>query len=382
MLSKNVLSPLDNVTALPMAPPLNVKVVHYDTNHVANPYPEGELPWQVYHTVRNAVFQACRRHGPTGAMGECPISYDQNIDDPYGMEGWQIGDDPCEYFIVDDQYNHEQYLYMEIYATERLSLSWLADVIATLRNYPGWGIGVTNIDKGFLLIFSDKIMVHGPVFARCRSVDSVLKAARRNFGGTRERNTRQVAKQKWRNALDIRSPWACAGIGIVVAILFGVVSIPMGNLRPATVITALAGAIVGLALWAYTHGKAKRRRIVGSWACEIDGQERCIDLQQDEMADVTRHGYVTSMDYSVDWHSRPPTLTLRYLGLPAHDESHQPLEPFDVHEAGKSVSTWTTTYAFRFLSDNELQLAPPGTDFSAPSSANYPVYQRRLRSGT
>ena len=37
-----------------------------------------------------------------------------------------------------------------------------------------------------MLIFSDKVMVTGPVFARCKSIESILKAARRNLGGTRE----------------------------------------------------------------------------------------------------------------------------------------------------------------------------------------------------
>jgi hypothetical protein len=29
-----------------MATSLGIKVIHYDCEHIANPYPKGELPWQ------------------------------------------------------------------------------------------------------------------------------------------------------------------------------------------------------------------------------------------------------------------------------------------------------------------------------------------------
>ena len=96
-----------------MAQSLGVRVVHYDSRHVANPYPKGELPWQVYHTVRNAIFRACRSMGRREQWLNAQFDTIRTWTARYGMEDWPIGDEPCEYFIVDDQYGHEQYLYME-----------------------------------------------------------------------------------------------------------------------------------------------------------------------------------------------------------------------------------------------------------------------------
>jgi hypothetical protein len=309
-------------------------------------------------------------------MAECPVNYDDGIDDPYGMEGWPLGDDPCDYFLVDDQYNHEQYLYLEIYATERLSLSLLVDVVAALRDHPGWGVTVNNIDRGVMLIFSDKVMVTGPVFARCKSIESVLRTARRNLGGTREWEQRQATKRKWRKVLDIRPPWWCVAVGIVVAALFALVFRFFGPARNADLIAVVAGATASLVLWAHFHRRAKRRRIVGEWYCEIGSEKRRIEIAEDQWAMVTAHGYEAAMKRTIDWKGRPPMLTLIYYH-PNRDDSYQPLESFTLRMEGNTVGVWTTAYAFRFLSDDELQLAPPDTNFSAADATRHPVYRRR-----
>lgn len=119
----------------------------------------------------------------------------------------------------------------------------------------------------------------------------------------------------------------------------------------------------------------KRRRIFGDWTCVIDGEERRINLQQGKMTMVTAHGCMTGMDYSIDWQSKPPILSRSYLDFTIDNESYQPL---DVCEAGKSVTTWTTAYACRFLSDNELQLAPPGANFAASNATKHPLYKRNV----
>jgi hypothetical protein len=41
-------------------------------------------------------------------MGECPVEDSHDVENPYGLDGWELGDNPCDYFIVDDQYNHER----------------------------------------------------------------------------------------------------------------------------------------------------------------------------------------------------------------------------------------------------------------------------------
>jgi hypothetical protein len=147
-------------------------VEHYTADRIPNPYPGGELPWQIYHTVRNAVVRTCRRHGPTGPLGERPLdqAYVQSA------KQWELGDEDPVYWIVDDQYNHEMYLYMEFQDARGCTPEWLADVTRTLAEFPGWGIGVASLKKGYVLIFTDRLLVQGPGFRECRDAASVVRA--------------------------------------------------------------------------------------------------------------------------------------------------------------------------------------------------------------
>jgi hypothetical protein len=87
------------------------KIEHYTAERIPNPYPEGELPWQMYHEVRNAVLRLCRQFGAAGPMGECPITDATEVPDGE----WPLGDpDLLDFFVVDDQYNHERYIYVEV----------------------------------------------------------------------------------------------------------------------------------------------------------------------------------------------------------------------------------------------------------------------------
>jgi hypothetical protein len=72
-----------------------LKIVPFTRDRVPNDYPGGELPWQVYYTVRNALVQTCRKFGPTGPMGVVKIVAD--VADPIKMlavdpDFWQRGD--------------------------------------------------------------------------------------------------------------------------------------------------------------------------------------------------------------------------------------------------------------------------------------------------
>ena len=148
-------------------------VVHYAVERIPNPRPGG-LTWQIYHSVRNAVVRACRAFGPTGPMGECPIVV--GPDDP--PSGWPLGDRPCVFYVIDDQYNEERYIYMEVEPTAAVSAEWLAGLVAVLRDHPGWGIGITNVREGYMLLFADRIMVTGPAFDGCRDAGAVLQSLR------------------------------------------------------------------------------------------------------------------------------------------------------------------------------------------------------------
>src|SRR3954449_5051814 len=95
-----------------------LRVAPFAEGRVSNPYPGGELPWRVYHAVRNGVVRACRRHGPTGPMGECAIDPGRAAPD---IRSWGRGDKDPDYFILDDQLNHERYLYDELYGRDHFN---------------------------------------------------------------------------------------------------------------------------------------------------------------------------------------------------------------------------------------------------------------------
>ena len=87
-------------------------IEYYTAERIPNLYPGGDLPWQTYHTVRNDVLRCCRRFGRAGPMGECPIT---DGDDEPSVDNWALGDpEPRDFFVVDDQYNHERYIYVTI----------------------------------------------------------------------------------------------------------------------------------------------------------------------------------------------------------------------------------------------------------------------------
>ena len=146
-------------------------IEHYSGERVPNPYPAGDLPWQVYHTVRNAVLRCCRGHGRAGPMGECPIADGDDTPDD-----WPLGDpDPLDFFVIDDQYNHERYVYLEIVRPEAFTEQWLRDLMRTLSDHRGWGVGIMSWPKAYMLAFGDKLMVTGRVFEQCRDFDCVVR---------------------------------------------------------------------------------------------------------------------------------------------------------------------------------------------------------------
>ncbi len=90
------------------------KVIRFTEERVPNPYPGGMLSWQIYHRVRNSVVRTCRKRGPTGPLGE--IASIEGSDDSFrqAFSSCQHGDDDPSHYIIDDQYNHERYLYSEL----------------------------------------------------------------------------------------------------------------------------------------------------------------------------------------------------------------------------------------------------------------------------
>ena len=159
----------------------SLKVIPFTQDRIPNDYPDGDLPWQMYHTVRNALVQTCRKYGPTGPMGVVQIVAD--VEDPAMMliedrDFWQPGDPDPMYFILDDQLNHERYCYAELSGNDPFNAGWLLSVTATLREFDGWGLGVSTIPDSYILIFGKKLMVKGRL-AHCKSASEVIETARR-----------------------------------------------------------------------------------------------------------------------------------------------------------------------------------------------------------
>jgi hypothetical protein len=149
-----------------------LNIISYTKERIPNPYHKRTLPWQVYHKVRNAVVHTCRRHGPTGPMGICPISFWRRAPN---ILKWEHGDPDPLYYIIDDQYNDERYLYAELLDGDAFSAEWLVDITRTLDGFPDWGICLSGIPGHYLIIFAKKIMVNGPQLSNCKTVREVLR---------------------------------------------------------------------------------------------------------------------------------------------------------------------------------------------------------------
>lgn len=158
-----------------------LKVRSFTSNRVPNDYPGGDLPWQTYHSVRNALVQTCRRFGSTGPLGVLTIV--EGAKDLTKMlvknsKLWEIGDQDPMYFLVDDQMNHERYCYLEVKSEAAVSKEWLAATTETLKRYEGWGLAVSNIPESYLLVFGNRLMVKGRL-AKCRTAAEVVAESQR-----------------------------------------------------------------------------------------------------------------------------------------------------------------------------------------------------------
>lgn len=147
--------------------PSNLRVRHYRAKRIENRPDPAELVEDGHghtrnddnwHALREALLYTCAKHGHVGP------------DDP--------SPDP-DFWLVDDRYNDERYHYMEAHRAAAVSRAWIADVTCVLSSYSGWGVGVSNIREGYLLVFADQWMVTGKAFRSCRNAEQVLEAIRR-----------------------------------------------------------------------------------------------------------------------------------------------------------------------------------------------------------
>jgi len=153
-----------------------MRVAHYTDQRIADPLAKYQtLSWQDYHTARNSIVRACRVVGPTGPSGECTI--DEGSDGP-DIKKWQGGDADPVYYVLDDQLNHEHYIYVEVLAAEGVTPQFVSVIADALGRLPNWGVGVTSIQDAYIVIFPSIIMVTGSMFTDCHDASSVLGAWR------------------------------------------------------------------------------------------------------------------------------------------------------------------------------------------------------------
>jgi len=160
-------------------PEENLRVVHYRGKRIDDPCDKNELPWQEYHRARNRIVRACRVHGPTGPMLELPIRDD--VGDPHELPDRPLGDPDETYFVLDDQLNDERYIYVDLTRPSGVTLPWLSSIVDALQEMPFWGVGISNIRRGYVIVMCNLLLVTGKPFEGCMDVPSVLRAMRVNM---------------------------------------------------------------------------------------------------------------------------------------------------------------------------------------------------------
>jgi hypothetical protein len=133
-----------------------IRIIHYDADHVYDDRPGRKPTTKRFYEIRDSVVATCMRHGLTGP--ECGV------------------DEGHVYWVVDDQYNDERYQYLEICKPAGMTKSWLLDLMATLEKHPQWGVGISIPYAGYMLVFSDRVMV-SPGFRGVEALDDVIERA-------------------------------------------------------------------------------------------------------------------------------------------------------------------------------------------------------------
>ena len=148
-------------------------IEYYTAERIPNPNPSGRMSWQQYHIVRNSVVSCCRRFGRTGPLGELRITDEKQP----ALDDWERGDnEPLDYWVVDDQYNDERYLYLYAMHSAAFTEDWLRALMTTLSRWVGWGAGMQLRDS-YLLVFADRLMVTGTCFRGCCDISDLVARA-------------------------------------------------------------------------------------------------------------------------------------------------------------------------------------------------------------
>lgn len=155
-----------------------IRVVHYADERITDHWGRREeLTWREYHAARNRLFDICAKHGTAGPMGKRDVEGDEDASD----DTWHVAHDEPDFWIVDDQLNYERYLYLEICSPMKVTEKWLCDALSMGEDFAGWGVCVTNVRKGYMIILPPVILVMGPAFARAGTAEECVEVLRQKL---------------------------------------------------------------------------------------------------------------------------------------------------------------------------------------------------------
>jgi len=154
---------------------IDPRIIHFTDPRVADPRGSHELAAAEFHRARNRILTECRRFGTIGPMEEFPL------DDPGGESNWKASSTQNpDFFVVDDQLNWERYIYIEV-SPSSFTIEWARAILGALEDLRGWGVAITNIRSGYLILLRDTILLNGPTFDGRATLPSVVEAARANL---------------------------------------------------------------------------------------------------------------------------------------------------------------------------------------------------------
>ncbi len=160
-----------------MKSPCHLRIVHYSDKRVADPRGATALSYQDFHRARNAVLATCRLFGTVGAMAEYPL--DASLTEIASDAAWAVTPhSKPDFFVVDDQLNNDRYIYIEISPQVHVSSEWLCAMATCLLALDGWGIAITNVTNGYVIVLAQVLLLHGPVFDGCKDLEEVAYALR------------------------------------------------------------------------------------------------------------------------------------------------------------------------------------------------------------
>jgi hypothetical protein len=87
--------------------------------------------------------------------------------------------DEPDFWIIDDQPNYERYIYIEICSKKVVTFSWFSDLIEMQsRDHGSWGICITNVVDGYLIVLSPVLLVTGSAFADANTLEECFEVLR------------------------------------------------------------------------------------------------------------------------------------------------------------------------------------------------------------